>query len=179
MFFDQTSAVSSDGVLQVNRGDKLTATYLDPADDFGNANTITANSFYGMTAVASGALSGNTTWTKANSPYLLTGDVMVPDSVTLTIDPGVVVRFKAVSDDLSGGDDINRIEIRVSGTLNARGTVSDSIHFTSNSQIPSSGDWYGFVSYDESSSSWQKVGKINLSYASIRHYIRGVSFKNY
>jgi hypothetical protein len=103
IFFDETSAVSSDGVLQVNRGNKLTATYTDPADDFGNTQVISANSFYGMTAVTSGTLSGNTTWTKANSPYFLTGDITVPDSVILTIDPGVVVRFKAVTDDLSSG----------------------------------------------------------------------------
>ena len=48
-----------------------------------------------MTAVTSGSLSANTTWTKTNSPYLLTGDVVVPNAIKLTIDPGVVVRFKA------------------------------------------------------------------------------------
>ncbi|MGD6933184.1 MAG: hypothetical protein ACQCN5_03160 [Candidatus Bathyarchaeia archaeon] len=39
----------------------------------------------------SGILWDNTTWTTANSPYLITGSVQVPANVTLTIEPGVTV----------------------------------------------------------------------------------------
>jgi hypothetical protein len=31
-----------------------------------------------------GIIAGNTTWTKANSPYVLTGNVFVRDNATLT-----------------------------------------------------------------------------------------------
>ena len=58
MLFSETTAVASDGVLQVDRGNKLTGTYVDPADDFGNTTTQTATSFYGLTLVTSGALIG-------------------------------------------------------------------------------------------------------------------------
>ena len=178
VFFNSTSAVvNNDGILQVNRGDKLVATYLDPADDFGNTTVFSANSFYGMTTVPSGSLSANTTWTKANSPYFLTGDITVPDAVTLTIDPGVVVRFKAITDDLSSGVDGNRIEIRVSGTLKANGTATDSIFFMSNGQVPAAGDWYGLVSYNESGGI-NKVGTIDISYTRLSHYVTGVQVRD-
>ena len=181
VLFDATGAVSSDGSLQVDAGDKITAKYRDPADDFGNVQTLTSISFYAMTQVTSGPLSGNTTWTKANSPYFLTGDVIVPDSVTLTIEPGVNVRFKANMDDLSSGEDANRIEIRVSGTLKANGNVTDSIHFISNSQNPSAGDWYGIVSYDDgtSASNWDKTGALDVSYARVSNYIHGIYVRDY
>jgi hypothetical protein len=100
MSFDPTGAVAADGSLQVDAGDMLTVNYTDPADDFGNSKLISATSFYGMTSITSGFIMSNTTWTKANSPYFLTGDVIIPDSVTLTIEPGAVIRFDG-SDDLS------------------------------------------------------------------------------
>ena len=39
----------------------------------------------------SGAITLDTTWTKANSPYMLTGTVTVNSGVTLTIEPGATV----------------------------------------------------------------------------------------
>ena len=169
MLFSETTAVAADGVLQVDRGNKLTGTYVDPADDFGNTTTQTATSFYGLTLVTSGALSANTTWTAANSPYLLTGDVIVPQGKTLTIEPGVEIRIKAITDDLSSGDDVNRIEIRVEGQLSAKGTAQDSIRFVSNAQIPAAGDWYGIVSYGSYS------GKVTLKYCRLNNYVKGIS----
>ena len=181
VLFDATGAVASDGSLQVDGGDMITVNYTDPADDFGNAQILTATSFYGMTEVTSGFIMSNTTWTKANSPYFLTGDVIVPDSVTLTIEPGVNVRFKAKSDDMSSGEDPNRIEIRVSGSLKANGNATDSVYFISNAQNPSAGDWYGIVSYNATStqqpssysSNWDKVGAVDISYARVSPLYKG------
>lgn len=41
-----------------------------------------------------GTLSGQTRWTKADSPYVVVEDLDVPVGSVLTIDAGVVVRFK-------------------------------------------------------------------------------------
>ncbi|MCL5281979.1 MAG: C10 family peptidase [Planctomycetes bacterium] len=43
------------------------------------------------TVVPGGSVSG--TWKKASSPYIVTGDITVPRNKTLTVEPGVTVKF--------------------------------------------------------------------------------------
>ena len=78
----------------------------------------------------SGGIYSNTTWSLSGSPYIVTDTVVVFPGVTLTIQPGVTVRFK----------NNMRIEIRQS-TINAIGTSADTITFTSDSVAPSIGIW--------------------------------------
>lgn len=65
---------------------------------------------------------GTQTWTQANSPYWITGNVTVPAGSTLTIEPGVQVAFNG------------SFTFVVEGALNADGTSSNEITFTSNPQ---------------------------------------------
>ena len=44
----------------------------------------------------SGLIDINTTWTVSNSPYIVVGSVNVASGVTLTIEPGVEVKFDGV-----------------------------------------------------------------------------------
>jgi parallel beta-helix repeat protein len=90
--------------------------------------TFSANFLFGQTNV-SGVISANTTWTKANSPYNVTGNLLVNSGVTLTIDPGVEVRFEEAK------------YLKIEGTINAVGSQTDSIIFTSNLSSKTRGSW--------------------------------------
>lgn len=45
------------------------------------------------TDVSGGHISTDTTWSKASSPYMIKGNVIVDFGATLTIEPGVEVKF--------------------------------------------------------------------------------------
>lgn len=64
----------------------------------------------------------DTTWTKANSPYNITYNTTVAAGVTLTIDPGVIVK---VDDSLA---------LLIDGTIIAEGTEAEPITFTNRGQ---------------------------------------------
>ena len=103
-------------------------------------STVTATLHFG-TAQAStnftGIISSDTTWTKANSPYTLTGPVGVGSGVTLTIEPGVTVN-------------LGEYYLQVSGTLYARGSSLNNIIFVSTTPL------YGNIAFTDSSNSWNE-----------------------
>ena len=99
-----------------------------------------------------GVISANQTWTIAGSPYTAINNILVSDSVTLTINPGVEVRF-----------DAGKV-LQIDGELIAQGTDSNKITFTSNESNPASGDWGGIVFEDVSIDAI--VDSINLEYIS-------------
>jgi parallel beta-helix repeat protein len=78
----------------------------------------------------SGPITLDTTWYLADSPYIVTGDVTVESSATLTIEPGVEVKFDGV------------YSIIIDGKLIANGTSMNKIKFISNQTTPTKGDWY-------------------------------------
>ena len=77
----------------------------------------------------SGHIAVNTTWDLAGSPYIVTATVWVDNGVTLTIDPGVTVKFNSNTD------------IENNGTLTADGNAGNIITFTSNQGVPAGNDW--------------------------------------
>ena len=70
------------------------------------------------TNIEAGNVSG--TWTKANSPYYINGEITIPNDSTLTIEPGVEVIFTG------------HYKFNVQGRLLAIGTETDTIVFTIN-----------------------------------------------
>lgn len=93
-----------------------------------------------------GTIIHHTTWTVAQSPYIMTCDVVVINDVILTIEPGVVVKADSADDDL-----------HIYGTLAADAAPDLPVVFTSfkddsyggdsngdgNATSPAPGDWGG------------------------------------
>jgi len=115
------------------------------------------NHSYSQTFVSGGIFS-NTNWNIAGSPYIVTDTIIVFTGVTLTISPGVIVKF----------NDGTGMEIR--GNLIANGTQTDSITFTSSSTNPAMGIWYGINLTNSSSYNF-----INMLYAGTGFNIPAVS----
>ena len=82
-----------------------------------------------------GQIKRNTNWCH---DVLVNGNILVPRGVTLTIDPGTVVRFKAYRGYRDPG---KRLRIRVEGRLVANGKPGRLIWFTSHEGAPLNGDW--------------------------------------
>ena len=96
-----------------------------------------------VTKVGKTTLTKDTTW---SGEILVTGDVHVPEGMTLTIAPGSKVRFKKLSsaeENLFGTESpyYEQAEIIVTGKMIARGTVKKPIVFTSAELKPQAGDW--------------------------------------
>jgi hypothetical protein len=89
---------------------------------------LSVNSGNAQTNV-SGVISTNSTWSKINSPYKITGNVQVNSGITLTIEPGVQVVFQ------------DNFYLKILGTINSVGTVGDSIIFKSSN----SNNWAGIL----------------------------------
>ncbi len=82
---------------------------------------------------------GDVTWEKDLSPYFIVGDVWIPEGQTLTVEPGVEVKFEG------------NFSVDVYGTLDAQGTQEDSIVFTTIDEVDST--WSGITFKEGSSAS--------------------------
>ncbi|MDD4968722.1 MAG: dockerin type I repeat-containing protein [Paludibacter sp.] len=94
-----------------------------------------------------GSISTNTTFTEANSPYVIVNSIEVSPGITLTIEPGVTVKFNAGT------------YLHVRGTLNASGAS-----FTGNAGV-TKGFWDGiYVSYE-----YYETGSVSLNNCTVEY----------
>lgn len=79
-----------------------------------------------------GTFSLDTSWTQANSPYTLTGDILVNTGATLTVEAGVTVN-------------LNSYNIEVKGTFYAKGNSTNNINLNA-----------GIITFTKASSNWDE-----------------------
>lgn len=108
-----------------------------------------------------GPIDRDTVWTLVDSPFVISNETIVHPNVTLTIEPGVEVRF--------GGN----FSIKIQGILNANGTTDKPIKFTSNKEEPHPGDW-GSIIFNNS----QPLQQSTLTKCTIEYGINGISLEN-
>ncbi|MDD5719994.1 MAG: right-handed parallel beta-helix repeat-containing protein [Candidatus Krumholzibacteria bacterium] len=92
--------------------------------------------------IPGGEVSG--TWTTAGSPYLITGEIDVPAGATLTIEPGVEMRFQG------------HYKFNVHGRLLAIGTEADSIRFRAENSLTG---WHS-LRFRDTATSGQPVSEL-------------------
>jgi Right handed beta helix region/Immunoglobulin domain len=118
------------------------------------------------TIIPGGAIATQT-WTLAGSPYVIQGDITIPEGSTLTIQPGVLIDFGA-TDSMAGGIDPTLSEITVQGSLICSGTAAQPIIFRG--AATANLYWYGIVVDTNATACF-------LSNTTIRFTIRGLYSK--
>lgn len=138
-------------------------------------------------------INSETTWIKADSPYVVKGAIYI--NAPLTIEPGVVVKFSNEAVNNSAG------ALLIKSSLIAIGTTSEKIIFTSTSdseyggdtsiysawwsnRYPMSGDWSGIILNDSPGNI--QIENALLSYANkavdyqsvYKAYYKGLTVKN-
>lgn len=92
----------------------------------------------GQTITLSGRINADTTLRKANT-YILKGLVYMVGNHTMTIEAGTVIKGSF------SGSDVAALIITRGSKINAVGTPSEPVVFTSASPNPASGDWGGII----------------------------------
>ena len=121
---------------------------------------------YASTTLIAPDITSDTTWTTDGSPYLINGDVKVEAGVTLTVNPGVIVKFNGSSfnvfgtlqalgteanpiyltsyyDDTIGGDTDNQLKKQCTDVLDADGNPTGAQNCVDVPVLPTSNDWNG------------------------------------
>ncbi len=120
--------------------------------------------FSAKAAFVSGSITANTTWTLANSPYIVNGNLTIDSGVVLTIQPGVEVRVDST------------YIFQVDGKLLAVGTSADTIKFTSNSANPALHPWEG-IRFTLKSADTSKLQYCLFTYADVSINTTGAKLK--
>ena len=111
------------------------------ADIIINDNSVINNNGGGNTNTGAIELTGNQSadlTLDAANEYLVTGPLIMEDGTTLTIPAGTTIKAAATGADVY-------VAIAQGAKIDANGTASNPIIFTSNSSTPNAGDWGGLI----------------------------------
>jgi parallel beta-helix repeat protein len=118
---------------------------------------ITGHLYPAFGFTTSGTLAGNETWSGVVD---ISGDVIVPEGIVLTISPEATVKFDAGLG----------LELLINGTLIAEGTAGSNITFTSNAGSPDQWDWT-WIRFSD-------TGGGSIRYCQIKYANTGVRINN-
>ncbi len=116
--------------------------YADNVHSLVNGNTFANLDAASYLEVSSLSLTKDATWT-ATIPYFMNSSMSIQGTdgadgiTTLTIEPGVTIRFNQNTQLIVGASSGDP------GALSAQGTAAEPITFTSNQPSPAPGNWYG------------------------------------
>ncbi|MDH5733889.1 MAG: right-handed parallel beta-helix repeat-containing protein, partial [Candidatus Bathyarchaeota archaeon] len=105
-----------------------------------------------------GEITQDTIWTLTDSPFVVSKDVTIYSGATLTMEPGIEVKF--------GGN----FSLIVNGRLSAKGTQDNVITFTSNKDQPGASDW--------NTIQFSGTLQSELIYCSIKYATNGITVEN-
>lgn len=111
------------------------------ADIIINDNSVINNNGGGNTNTGAIELTGNQSadlTLDAANEYLVTGPLIMENGTTLTIPAGTTIKAAATGADVY-------VAIAQGAKIDANGTASNPIIFTSNSNTPNAGDWGGLI----------------------------------
>jgi parallel beta-helix repeat protein len=129
------------------------------------------------TITTSGSVEQDEIW---QGDILITGDILIPPGITVTVEPGTTIRFTAQKDDQHSPDEYDAeveqtwhtrlISIFVAGSLEARGTDDQPIVFTSDRQVIQEMDWESIMIEGD--------GAVYLDYVTIEHCHFGIQLNS-
>ncbi|MBF0452171.1 MAG: right-handed parallel beta-helix repeat-containing protein [Candidatus Magnetomorum sp.] len=105
-----------------------------------------------------GSISENTTW---ESDKIITGDLTIEASATLTIKPGVTIYFPKVDED---GNAVGDTDFIVEGRLNCQGLPNKKVVFTSYHNTKNNKDWAG-IDFQSSTGQVSTISNAEILYA--------------
>lgn len=116
----------------------------------------------------SGEIARNTRWF---GQVLVDGDVIVAKGVTLSIEPGSRIVFRANQDKTKSGNDPSKIEFIVLGKLIAAGEPGEGqIVFTSDAASSKAGSWHGLIFKNFTVASTMRYCIVEYAYKGVTCY---------
>jgi len=110
------------------------------------------SNLFSQDTIIGGVVSG--TWTKAHSPYIITGAIMVANGTKLTIEPGVKIEFQGSFKFLNLGQ------------ITAIGNASDSIIFTAKNSVTG---WRGIrLDHTDAANDSSRLVYCRFSYGNVK-----------
>ena len=148
-----SAATVTGGTITTSSG--LRQTFLSEAGFRGtySGNTVSGSGI-ALVETQAGNMQGANAWSQVGIPYVIdNGGLVAPNGTSLTISPGVVVKFKT-------NVNLSPTYLNIVGSLTANGTASQPITFTSyrddtaigdtngdgSNSTPAPGDW-GFIQF--------------------------------